>query len=393
MNACVSLAGANQHPEVANMGGHRRLLDAARAQTGLSDFGNDSFLEGLEILVRSLHKEAQLHAAGEKALFERIVLHLTQRLHIEAWYQRHPEIEDVEITAPLIGISLPRTGSTALSFLLAEDPNTRYLRRWESSQPCPPPSTVRGPDPRLVAAEAAARQDAAKSSHLPQSTTGPTECVELMALDFKSYIFQAYAQIPSYSDWLIDANLTTTYLYERRVLKMLQWGMPAKPWRLKCPNHLTHLVDLDNAFPDAHFVMTHRDPTEVMVSGAHLYADYIGRFTDKVDLHYIGELLVSQLARSMERALAYRARNETRFYDIHFRAMQRDPIGEVRKLYQWLGKPVTAEFEAGMVRWWQENAQNREPNLHPDPSTYGIDLSKVRPLFADYTSRIAAWTS
>jgi Sulfotransferase family len=378
------------------MGAQQKFLDAAKAATGLDDFGDDSFREGLEILVRSLNEDAHLNAVGEKMLFGRIVIHLQQRLQIEDWYKRHPEIEDVEIKAPLIGISLPRTGSTALSFLLNEDPHARSLRRWESSDPCPPPSTVKGLDPRLVQAEAIDRQAKAnpKASHLPQSATGPVECVEMMALDFKSFLFQALAHTPTYSDWLMDANLTTTYLYERRVLKLLQWGCPDKPWRLKCPNHLTHLDHLNNAFPDARYVMTHRDPTEVINSSAHLYADYIGRGTDKVDLHYIGEMLVSQLTTSMDRALAFRDHgNEARFYDIHFRAMQRDPIGEVRGLYEWLGEPVTAEFEAGMSQWWQSNAQNREANVHPDPSTYGLDLDKVRPMFADYTSRISAWTT
>src|SRR5262249_31187207 len=109
-----------------------------------------------------------------------------------------------------------------------------------------------------------------------------------------------------------------------------------------------------------------------------------------VDLHYLGKLSVEQLALSMNRALAFRDNgNEQRFYDIHFRAMQRDPIGEVRGLYNWLGEPVSPAFEAGMARWWKDNAENREPNIHPPPSTYGLDLDRVRPMFADYTARFA----
>src|SRR5262245_41638889 len=127
------------------MGGYEDLLETARAQTGLADFGEDSFREGLAILVRSLREEAHLTAIGERVIFGRIVDHLKQRLQIEDWYRRHPEIDEVQIKAPLIGISLPRTGSTVLSFLLAEDPNSRFLSRWESAQPCPPPSTVQGP--------------------------------------------------------------------------------------------------------------------------------------------------------------------------------------------------------------------------------------------------------
>jgi Sulfotransferase family len=373
---------------------YQDLLEAARNETGLTDFGEDSFREGLEILIRALNTQARLNALGEQVLRRQFIRHLKQRLQVEDWYRRHPEIEEEPLAAPLIGISLPRTGSTALSFLLAEDPNARSLRRFEASEPCPPPSTVEGPDPRILAIEAAGRPQDTKG-HLPFTpATGPMECQELMALDFKSQFFQAFAKIPSYSDWLLDADLTSTYLYERRVLKLLQWGYPAKPWRLKCPNHLAFLDHLDRAFPDARFVMTHRDPTAVIVSVAHLYADLIGKFTDKIDLHYIGALHAHQLSVSMNRALSFRDRgNDARFYDIHFRAMQRDPIGEVRGLYAWLGEPVTFEFEAGMARWWKQNAESREPNLHPDPATYGLDLDKIRPLFADYAARMDAWTN
>ena len=114
------------------------LMDAAAARTGLQDFGEDSFREGLEILARSLETEARLNSRGEGFVYQRIGLHLAQRLKVEDWYRRHPEIDDVVIERPLFGMGLPRTGSTALSFLLAQDPNVRYLRSWEAAQPCPP---------------------------------------------------------------------------------------------------------------------------------------------------------------------------------------------------------------------------------------------------------------
>jgi hypothetical protein len=125
------------------------VMDEASAGTGLDDFGEDSFREGLEILLSSLQDEARLHDRGQPFLRQRIVGYLSRRLQVEDWYRRHPEIDDVPITAPLIGLRLPRTGSTALSMLLAQDPEVRYLRRWESSQPCLPPSTVHGVDPRI----------------------------------------------------------------------------------------------------------------------------------------------------------------------------------------------------------------------------------------------------
>jgi sulfotransferase family protein len=264
------------------------LLEAAVAQTGLDDFGDDSFREGLEILLASLRDEARLNARGDVFIHQRIVGYLGQRLQVEDWYRRHPDIDEVPIEAPLIGLGLPRTGSTALSLLLAQDPDVRFLRRWESSQPCPPPSTVKDADPRIPPDDG---EMVGTHRHVPGNVHGPMECHELMALDFKSHLFQSFAQIPSYSNWLVEkADLTSTYAYQRRVMKLLQWGEPTRPWRLKCPSHVLWLDHLENVFPDAKFVMTHRDPTDVILSVADLYADIIGTFTDHIDRPHIGRL-------------------------------------------------------------------------------------------------------
>lgn len=367
------------------------VLDAATAQTGLTDFGDDAFREGLEILLASLRDEARLNARGEAFLHQRIVGHLAQRLQVEDWYRRHPEIDEVPITAPVIGLGLPRTGSTALSQLLAADPHVRYLRRWESSQPCPPPSTVRGVDPRIPAGKG---EMVGSRHHVPVDKHGPMECHDLMALTFASHIFQSFAQIPSYSSWLVtEADLTPTYHYQRRVMKLLQWGEPNRPWRLKNPSHVLFLDHLDRVFPDARFVMTHRDPTDVILSVADLYADIIGGFTDHIDRPYIGELNVAHWWLGIGRALRFRAGGaDDRCYDIDFRAMQADPLGQVRGLYAWLGEPVTAEFEAAMRAWWTHAAAEREPSRPADPVAFGIPPARVRPLFSRYVTTAHRWT-
>jgi Sulfotransferase family len=368
------------------------ILEAAVAQTGLDDFGDDSFREGLEILLASLRDEARLNDRGDAFIHQRIVGYLGQRLQVEDWYRRHPDIDEVPIDAPLIGLGLPRTGSTALSLLLAQDPDVRYLRRWESSQPCPPPSTVQGADARIPADDG---EMVGTRRHVPGDIHGPMECHELMALDVKSHIFQSFAQIPSYSAWLVEkADLTSTYAYQRRVMKLLQWGEPTRPWRLKCPSHVVWLDHLDRVFPDAKFVMTHRDPTDVILSVADLYADIIGTFTDQIDRPYIGRLNVEHWSSGMDRTLQFRAGSaDARFYDIDFRAMQADPIGEVQGLYAWLGEPVGDEFELRMQSWWTQAAAEREPSTHADPAQFAIDLDELRPRFAQYVDRAGQWTA
>src|SRR5579862_9205733 len=136
-------------------------MSAACAETGLEDFGDDSFLDGLERLCDALNHEAKLNELGEMALPQLLGKLLANRLKIEDWYRRHPEIDEEQIVAPLIGLGLPRTGSTALSCLLAEDPAVRFIRNWEAIEPCPPPeSATEHMDPRIaVAEEGLARRD------------------------------------------------------------------------------------------------------------------------------------------------------------------------------------------------------------------------------------------
>jgi hypothetical protein len=326
-----------------------------------------------------------------------VVGHLIQRLKVEDWYRRHPEIGDEVLLPALIGLGLPRTGSTALSALLAEDPEVRSLSLFEANRPCPPPSTVVGDDPRIarMAATMAAQDELVpRIKHLvPVSPTGPAECLDLMALDFKSAGFIAYAKMPTYASWLFhDADFTSTYSYERRVLRLLQWGSPARPWRLKAPSHMLGIEALATEFPDAKFVMTHRDVTEVLPSVADLYSELTKVFTDDLDLHYLGSLNVDQWSTGIARTLKFRADNEDRFFDIDFRAMQADPIGVVTSLYDWLGQEVSPEFEGRMTQWWKRSAENREILERPGPEVFGIDATVVRPLFAEYSARFTDTT-
>jgi len=151
---------------------------------------------------------------------------------------------------------------------------------------------------------------------------------------------------------------------------------------------------LNKAFPDARYVWTHRDPTEVILSVADLYAEFGQMTSNTVDRRYLGQLNVEQWSVGMQRALEFRdVGNDNRFFDLDFAAVQRDPIGEVKRLYAWLDEPVSAEFEAGMQEWWQVAGASRLPNTHPDASAFGLRMEAVRPLFADYIQRMTTWTA
>ena len=76
------------------------LLADARAQSGLSNFEDDSFLEPMAVLTDSLLSEAGLHPQGALSARARIVDNLVGRLTAQDYFTRYPEILQEEILAP-----------------------------------------------------------------------------------------------------------------------------------------------------------------------------------------------------------------------------------------------------------------------------------------------------
>lgn len=369
----------------------QRLLEKARAATELENFGEDTFLEGLERLVKSVEQEARLTPQGRAGFEFQVIDLLGNRLQVEDWYSRHPEIDEQEIIAPLIGLGLPRTGSTALSCLLAEDPAARSIRNWEAQCPCPPPETAtQHNDPRIARAEAFMERRNTLFPRmkimLPSTATTPTECQTFMGMDFKSQLFQAYLQIPGYIDWLNhEADLVPTYHYVKRVLKLLQWRCPPTRWRLKNPSHSLFIGALNEVFPDARFWMTHRDVSKVIPSVADLYFELIKASAETVDKHWIGHIATDFCELGMRRMIDFReAGNDDRFFDIHFAPFMKDPYPELEKLYAFLGEELTAETRQRMQAWRDNSPRDKHGEHIYEPSDFGLDPAQLRERFAFY---------
>ena len=370
------------------------LLQRARHATSLEDFGEESFREGLEILVASVEAEGRLTEVGRAAFEMQAVEHLCNRLQVEYWYRRHPEIDEQEIVAPLIGLGLPRTGSTALSCLLAADPAARTIRNWEALEPCPPPETAtQDNDPRIQKSQLALdrrnRLFPRMAMMVPSTTTSPTECQTFMSYDFKSQLFQAMFQVPSYIEWLNHkADMVPAYRYVKRVLKLLQWHCPPKRWRLKSPSHCLFIGALAKVFPDARFWMTHRDVASVIPSVADLYYELSKAFSNGVDREWLGRMTTDFCELGMRRMMAFRdAGNDRRFVDIYFTEFQNDPFASVARLYSFLGEELTPRARARMEAWRRETPRDKHGEHGCDPVDFGLDPSQLRERFAFYAQR------
>ncbi len=241
------------------------LVAEAIEQTGLEDFGGDSFSDGLALLTESLAAQADLTVLGEEILRLRLRMLLANRLRVEDVHHRHPAVAEEVVEGPLVIIGLPRTGTTALSQLVSANPQVRSLRLWESSDPVPPPdSATEHTDPRIAEAarglvsmyEAFPRM---KSMYF-QTATGATECQDLLGMEFRTAHFDGMAHVPRYTEWVMNCDMTPAYRFHRRVLQLLQWHCPPRLWHLKTPVHMLALGPLIESYPDARFLWTHRDP-------------------------------------------------------------------------------------------------------------------------------------
>jgi Sulfotransferase family len=372
------------------------LVAEACEQTGLSDFGGDYYGEGLDRLIDAINSEADLNETGELIQHASLVNLLACRLSIEETYRQHPEIEDAKIEGPVFVIGLPRTGTTALSQLVAADPQFRSLRTWESSAPTPPPeAATQHTDPRIAkTAENLAMMDMAfplmKTMHNAEPEA-PTECQDLMGMSFRTMHFDGMLRVPTYLSWVLDCDMDGTYAYHRRVLKLLQWHCPPNLWHLKTPVHIFALSSLVKAYPDAKFLWSHRDPAPVLASVCSLIAYVRSWSSDRTDPVELGPEMVACWSEGIRRAMDFRSHfGDDRFVDVPFADLQNAPVDTLQRCYSELGLEFSDASRTAVTAWAEEHKRGSHGEHTYDLADYGLTANGVREHFAAYLDRYDA---
>lgn len=372
-----------------------KLLAAARRATGLDDPGPGPWREGLERLVHSWETEAYLTPLGRSIARRDAVRCLASRLRITDTLRRHPEIEAGPVRAPLFVVGLPRTGTTILHELLAQDPANRVPMTWEVMEPWPPPERATyESDPRIARVE---RHFAGVDRVLPGFKTMhpmgallPQECVALMAHDFACMIHHTSHRVPSYQAWLEALDLRPVYASHRRQLQYLQWRCPGEPWVLKSPGHLWSLDTLLEVYPDARIVQTHRDPLKVVASLSSLVATLRSLASDRIDIREIGGDWTARLARGLD--AAGRVREAARLpdhqvADVHFHEFVSDEVGTVHRIYERFGRELSPEAADRMHRFLKENPRDKHGAHRYRLADAGLDPATERRRYRDYVER------
>lgn len=372
-----------------------RLVEKARATTGLSELGeDDGILDRLALHVAAIEADTGLTNLGRLTLRLRIVRLLENRLRLHELLRRHPEIHDIVLPAPMIVVGLPRSGTTHLVNLLAEDPRRRALPFWESQEPIPVPGEGAGPDgldPRFLRWQAVhqTEQMLAPLTRLMHDRfpAAIEEEVEIMDLDLGSYTLEWHARVPAWRDHYLAMDHDARYAYLRTTLQALTFLRGPAAWVLKSPQHLEQLGPLTRTFPDATVAFTHRDPVAVIQSAITMLA-----YGDRMRRHAIvPEQLAAYWVDRVHRLLTAFVRDRDlvpadRSFDIVFGDFMADDLGAVERFYDRAGVELTDEVRSRFTTYLERNPRGKHGRVGYDlVGDFGLDPAALRQEFTYYT--------
>ncbi len=368
------------------------VAEATERTGGLEDLGTGPFLEPLGLFCDSLNRDARLNPVGEFIARERILLHTVNRLHYVNDRLQYPGIADVAVEKPVFIVGLPRTGTTILHDILDQDPANRAPLTWELMFPSPPPTTAEAAtDPRIEMCQATIpvgdeRSELFKAMH-PMGATLSQECVVMMGEAMCTPLFHNQFRVPTYEDWVDEADWAPVYDFHRKQLQHLWWRKPGDRWVLKTGAHLWGLEHLLVTYPDARIVFTHRDPVKSMTSYASLTSLVRSSGSDEVDRFEIAQDWTDRLQAKVHHALQVRTDNDypdAVFYDMFFDDFAADQFAEITKIYDALDLPMSDEGAAAMRAYIADHPKGKDGIHRYSPEEFGVDPVRVREQFADY---------
>ncbi|MEQ8835592.1 MAG: sulfotransferase [Lacipirellulaceae bacterium] len=375
------------------------LVDSAKRMTGLSDFGDNDWVEPFQVFVDSLDREANLNLVGRLRARSHILHLLSGRLQIEQAYKQYPEIVEEKITEPIIVVGQGRSGTSFLVNLLAAIPENGFLSNWEAIFPCPPPKkeTYQN-DARIPKAEALISQinrvvPSMESMH-EFSAWLPVEDVLIESFCFRGPSWMGtLGQVPSYDAYMATQDPIISIRYHERVLKLLQWKNPRRRWAIKDVLFLDKMEQLLQVYPDACFVWPHRDPVKALASTISLIGTFqwsssdtpfiAGSYEFATDLGQAA----SRINRVIDKLEAGMVPDQQMFH-LHYSDLIENPLGVIAGMYAHFGFELSAESNLAVQNYINDNPRDSRP---PHKFSLGSaqDVVNARAHFKRYQEHFA----
>jgi Sulfotransferase family len=376
-----------------------RLIATACDEAGSDDFGDDGWQLGLQRVTDGLINEARLSDIGVEIAYLDIMRALKNRLGVIAWRKQYPEVATEAIATPIFIVGQPRTGTTILYDLLAQDPELRAPLTWEVDAPCPVPQPeTYHDDPRIAQTQASIELSEQIMpgflAYHPMGALVGQECVRITASEFTSMIYSVQYRLPSYYRWLLyEADHVGAYRFHRIFLQHLQSGVPGQ-WLLKSPAHLWQLEALLAEYPDALIVQTHRDPLNVIASIAALTHHLRRMCSDESSIAECAAQSYEEIVVGLDREMALRDSGVVpvgRVIDVQYREFMSDPWTTIKDVYQRLGRELRPDAMQKMREFLAAHPADGGHGRYTWSDT-GLDAGEVRERVRAYQDRYAVPT-
>ena len=365
------------------------VVAAAREKTGgLAMPDSDTWREGLEILLKDHARLDRLTERGWAIVKNRYVEALAARMQVDQYVRDNPAVLRAPVERPVFILGMPRTGTTMASYMLAADPANRSMLRWEAYNAAPPaaPGALKT-DPRCLAEvakdEMMLKANAKVAAAHFEPGDGPTECVHLVAQDFRSLMLAVITSVPTYHDWILFTDMASAFEHRKRVRQILQSTNPGR-WVLKMPSDSLFVRQIFKTFPDAKVIWTHRDPYAAFGSSIAMRGASRPMFEIDEGREYMRERFPLQLALHLSRPLEVSAERPHDVHHLYYDDLVADPLAQMKKIYAWLGDDWTAAAEGGMQRWLRDNPQNKHGKHSYMLAEWGFSRKDLEPYVSDY---------
>ena len=367
-----------------SVGTFEDLHESATRACGLSDFGDEEYVEPLRVLLASYEQSAGLTPYGNAETRGWVRGALTARLLSEAAFQRTPEVLQTPIERPVFVVGIQRSGTTLLQRLLHAAPDAQGLEMWLTQLPQPrPPRETWDDDPVFSLPKAAVDQHHQDNPDLAGIHFVAADMVEedwqLIRQSMTTEAWVYLAHLPEYAEWLKTADRVPAYERFRRNLQLIGSSEPEKRWVLKNPSHLPSLPALFEVFPDALVVQTHRDPLITVPSACSLSATSTRGWSDVFVGETIGRTQLDLLAREWAAYTDARGRHPDNFLDVDYDDLVGDPLAVVTEVTQRVGERSDdgsmAVYDAELER---SRTGVRAPRHRYDLADFGLTEAQVR---------------
>ncbi len=370
------------------------VLAAARAQTGLDDFGPADFEERLGHLLAEVEADANVWRTAKAQFAGFCVKAAANRLKNREFLKRNPQIEDIVIDRPIFIVGLPRSGTTHLENLIAADRRLRYLPVYLGSEAAPAPGEKPGPDgkdPRWLRSSAhwermrSNKIMEALHEHSPDHACGENE---LQMPDFSTYQWEWMGDVPGWRDYYLSHDQTPHYAYGRTMLKAIAFQFPNdRRWILKGNQHSEQLPALIGNYPDALIVQTHRDPLAILQSVLTMRGLAVLANQKKPNIEAHVAYWVDRIERMLRAYIRdYRKIPDNRRVDLLFQDILADDIGSAQRVLEAAGLRTTSESTQDLRDYMAHHQRGRAGRVVYDlAGDFNLNLGELRERFRFYT--------